>query len=53
MGHGSPGSVQPTVTTEGRYQGELSFSMGGDWETTVTIKRGDVTIGTLKYRTDF
>ena len=38
MGHGSPGSVNPTLTsTSGVYEGELSFSMAGDWETTVTI----------------
>lgn len=53
MGHGSPGSVAPALTSQGRYEGELSLSMGGEWETTVTIRRGDITVGTVKYLTDF
>lgn len=38
MGHGSPGSVNPTITsTSGVYEGQLSFSMAGTWETTLTV----------------
>lgn len=38
MGHGSPGSVNPTITAvSGVYEGQLSFSMAGAWETTLTV----------------
>jgi hypothetical protein len=53
MGHGSPGSVNPTLTSSGIYEGQLSFSMAGDWETTVTVSRGAVTIGAPKFATSF
>jgi hypothetical protein len=52
MGHGSPGSVDPTLTSLGRYEGQLSFSMAGDWETTISVSKstgeplGSVTIAT-------
>jgi hypothetical protein len=49
MGHGSPGSVNPTLAAPGTYEGQLSFSMPGDWETTVTFTRGGVTIGAPKF----
>jgi hypothetical protein len=51
MGHGSPGSVNPTPTSLGRYAGQLSFSMAGTWETTVTISRAGVVIGAPKFAT--
>jgi hypothetical protein len=53
MGHGSPGSVDPAHGTLGRYAGELSFSMPGTWETTVTISRGGTTVGAPKFATTF
>lgn len=53
MGHGSPGSVNPTLASPGVYRGELSFSMAGDWETTVTFRRGGVTIGAPMFATTF
>ncbi len=53
MGHGSAGSVAPTHTTLGRYEGLLSFSMPGTWETTVTVTRGGVTLGAPMFTTDF
>jgi hypothetical protein len=53
MGHGSPGSVNPTLTSSGVYDGQLSFSMTGDWETTVTVSRGGVTIGAPVFATTF
>ena len=52
MGHGSPGSVNPTLTSLGRHEGQLSFSMAGDWETTISVSKstgealGSVTIAT-------
>jgi hypothetical protein len=53
MAHGSPGSVDPSHTTLGRYAGELSFSMPGEWETTLTISRGGATLGTPRFTTTF
>lgn len=46
MGHGSSGSVDPTIVSPGVYQGQLSFSMAGDWVTTVTVSRAGVIIAT-------
>lgn len=53
MGHGSPGNVHPTLTSSGIYEGELSFSMAGEWETTLTVSRGGVTVGTPTFATTF
>lgn len=53
MGHGSPGTVQPTKTTLGRYDAQVSFSMPGTWETTLTVARGGATIGTVTFATTF
>jgi hypothetical protein len=53
MGHGSPGSVQPTKTTLGRYEAEVSFSMPGTWETTLTVRGAGTTLGTVVFSTTF
>lgn len=53
MGHGSPGSVNPTLASSGVYEGQLSFSMAGDWETTVTVSRAGVTIGEPNFAITF
>jgi hypothetical protein len=53
MGHGSPGSVAPTLTRSGEYEGQLSFSMTGEWETTVTLSRSGAVIGSAKFLTAF
>ncbi|HEU4382835.1 MAG TPA: FixH family protein [Anaeromyxobacteraceae bacterium] len=53
MGHGSPGSVAPTLVADGVYQGQLSFNMRGDWETTVAVTRGGVTLAAPKFLTTF
>ncbi len=55
MGHGSPGSVNPTLTsTPGVYAGELSFSMAGEWETTITVSiPGFSPPATPKFTTSF
>jgi hypothetical protein len=53
MGHGSPGNVNPTATVPGVYEGKLSFSMPGDWETTITATIGGVAIGAPKFATTF
>ena len=53
MGHGSPGSVNPTMTAPGLYEGQLSFSMDGPWETTVTFVVNGVTVGAPVFKTTF
>lgn len=53
MGHGSPGSVNPTLTSAGVYAGQLSFSMAGDWVTTATVSRGGVAVGAPTFATTF
>ncbi len=53
MGHGSPGSVDPTPTSSGRYAGQLSFSMTGEWETTATITRGGNVLGAPVFVAEF
>lgn len=53
MGHGSPGSVDPTLTAPGRYEGQLSFSMTGEWKTTVSLQRAGVVLGTPVFTTNF
>lgn len=49
MGHGSPGSVNPALVGDGWYEGQLSFSMPGDWETTITASRGGTAVGAPKF----
>ena len=53
MGHGSPGSVNPTGTSLGCYEGKVSFSMAGTWETTVSVSQAGVSLGTPKFTTTF
>lgn len=53
MGHGSPGSVDPALTAPGQYEGSLSFSMAGPWETTVTVSEGGLVLGAPVFATTF
>jgi len=53
MGHGSPGSVDPTSTVPGLYQGKLSLSMTGTWQTTATVREGVTTLGAPIFTTTF
>lgn len=53
MGHGSSGSVNPTLTSLGRYSGKLSFNMPGDWETKITLTRGGQPLGSATVKTSF
>lgn len=53
MGHGSPGSVNPTRVADGRYEGLLSLSMPGDWETTVAVSDAAGALGAVKVLTTF
>lgn len=49
----STGSVDPTLVSPGRYEGEVSFSSAGEWETTITVTRGAVVAGTPVFTTIF
>ena len=53
MGHGSPGSVQPAATSLGRFDAQVSFSMPGAWDTTVTVREASVTLGSVAFSTTF
>jgi hypothetical protein len=53
MGHGAPGSVNPTLASSGRYSGQVAFSMAGTWTTTVTISEAGQTLGTPQFTTTF
>ena len=44
MGHGSAGNVNPTLVASGLYEGKVSFSMTGAWETRVTVSRAGATL---------
>jgi hypothetical protein len=48
MGHGSTGTVDPVPAgAAGIYAGSIAFSMPGDWETTITVRRGGVDVGSV------
>jgi len=53
MGHGAAGSVKPTKTNSGRYEGQVSLSMAGSWDITVTVNRGDTVVGTPVFPISF
>jgi hypothetical protein len=54
MGHGAPGSVNPILTSSGRYEGQLSFSMMGTWQISLTVTRaGTGEIGIVTIQTTF
>jgi len=53
MGHGAPGSVNPTLVSSGRYSGQVAYSMAGTWQTTVTVSDAGQTLGTPKFTTTF
>lgn len=53
MSHGSSGSVNPTLTSLGRYSGKLSFNMPGEWETKITLTRGGQALGSVTIKTSF
>lgn len=53
MGHGSSGSEAPMHTAAGCYGGKVSFSMAGDWRTTVDVRRAGELLGTVAFDTSF
>ena len=54
MGHGSSGNINPVHSANGIYTGKVNFSMTGDWQITLKLKRGEVMIGEpLIYTLDF
>lgn len=52
MGHGSPGNVDPVSQGDGRYLGQVNFSMAGPWTVTVVAKRGEEVLGEVVFEYD-
>ncbi len=40
MGHGSPNNENPVHSGGAHYKGRVNFTMSGDWQVAVTVKRG-------------
>lgn len=51
MGHGSSNNVAPALTSPGRYEGKVNFSMMGEWKTTFTVKKAGELMTTLSFDT--
>lgn len=52
MGHGSPGNVDPVSQGDGRYLGQVNFTMAGPWTVTVVAKRGEDALGEVVFEYD-
>ncbi|MFZ2359338.1 MAG: FixH family protein [Anaerolineae bacterium] len=52
MGHGSPGNENPVSQGDGRYLGQVNFSMTGPWTVTVAVKDGDAVLGEAVFEYD-
>lgn len=39
MGHGSPNNVNPITIGNGHYKGKVNFTMTGEWQIEVTVKK--------------
>lgn len=48
MGHGSPGNILPTLN-QGHYHGILNFTMSGDWNIAVGLRRGDLGLNQMSW----
>lgn len=44
MGHGATGTVNPTHTMHGKYEGKAGLNMTGGWQIKLRIKKGEMTI---------
>jgi len=49
MDHGSPGNQNPVSQGDGRYLGQVNFTMAGPWTVTVVAKRGDAVLGEVVF----
>ncbi len=49
MGHGSPNNVDPVHVANGHYQGQVNFTMTGDWRIHLTIRQGNRLISDKSY----
>lgn len=52
MGHGSEGNVDPTYRENGRYEGVMGFSMGGEWEVEIGVSQGGAALGSVVFTFD-
>ncbi len=46
MGHGSPNNVDPVHVTKGHYNGDVNFTMTGDWQIKVYLHKNGQTDST-------
>lgn len=49
MGHGSPNNVNPTHFSEGHYEGEVNFTMSGDWEVALDFSEQQNLLGSIVF----
>lgn len=50
-GHGSSNNVSPTFVAPGRYEGQVNFTMPGEWKTTFTVKAAGALMTTKAFDT--
>lgn len=44
MGHGSPNNVDPVSSGNGHYKGKVNFTMSGEWQIDVVVKKNGVAV---------
>lgn len=49
MGHGSPNNVDPTHTTIGHYVGDVNYTMSGDWNIRLVVRRNGAELVTVDF----
>lgn len=49
MGHGSPNNVNPVHTGNGHYKGKVNFTMTGEWQINVTVKKNGTAVSNGLY----
>ena len=50
MGHGSPNNVNPVHQQDGHYQGEVNFTMSGDWDIALGFASAQDSLGTVNFQ---
>jgi hypothetical protein len=49
MGHGSPSNVDPTHATIGHYVGDVNYTMSGDWNIRLVVRRNGAELVTVDF----
>jgi len=47
MGHGSPNNVNPVHVGNGHYKGKVNFTMTGEWQISVIVKKNDAVVSPI------